>query len=268
MNKTFFAYRLLKKALMYINILIISMLISTISFSQMTEKTYGWAFFDNEASKFSESFKEQMSKQLEKRFNQFLNIENAVSEYDFMLFVGQSDMQLSYRDGFGFAIVEVISSGMFSNYLTAYWTIADDTQIESATKIISLDSNNIEFGWCTDFDTQIFLEHTTTVQKIDSTKYDFVFDIEYDFQLYPDLSIEFRFNTEPSEQDLETIQKTVTLSLPEAYVGKISLDDGKYISIIDFQNQKFKEGTTDLLEVVNKLNDLAEKEIIDLIRIK
>jgi len=250
------------------HILIISVLLSTISFSQMTEKTYGWAIFDDEASEFSESFKEQMSIQLEKRFNQLLKIDNVVSEKEFMLFVGQSDMKIMYKDGFGYALVEVISSEMFSNYVTAYWRFEDSTRIESATTMRSLDSSNIEFGWCADFDPSVFLKHVSSEQKIDTEKYNIAFAVQYDFQSYPDLSIEFKFSSEPSIEDLETIQKKLTSSLPKAYVGEFSISEGKYFCIIDFQDQKFEEGTKDLWEAINKVNEGKEKDIIEQIRIE
>src|SRR5690554_278874 len=250
------------------HILIISVLLSTISFSQMTEKTYGWAIYDDEASEFSESFKEQMSIQLEKRFNQFLKIDNVVSEKEFMLFVGQSDMKITYKDGFGFALVAVLSSGMYSNYLTAYWRLEDSTRIESATKLTSLDSSSIEFGWCADFDPKVFLKHVSSIQKLDTKKYNIAFEVEYDFNSYPDLSVEFKFKNEPSEKELEAIQNTVSSSLSRAYVSKISLADDKHYFIIDFQGQKYEEGTADLLELVKKLNGGDEKDIIELIRIK
>lgn len=234
----------------------------------MTDTTIGWAFFEKEALEFSESFQVQMSKQLEQRFNHFLNIENVVSDKEFMLFVGSTDMQITYKDGFGFALVEVISSGMFSNYLTAYWRIEDSTKIESATEKTSLDLGNIEFGWCADFDPEVFLKHVSSIQRLDSKKHNIAFDVEYDFNSYPDLSIEFKFKNEPSENELKTIQNTVSHSLPRSYVSEISLIDDKHFCVIDFQNQKFEEGTTDLWEVVNKLNKIDEKEIIELVRIK
>ena len=234
----------------------------------MNDTTIGWAFFENEALEFSESFQVQMSKQLEQRFNDFLNIENVVSDKEFMLFVGSSDMKITYKNGFGFALVEVISSGMFSNYVTAYWRLEDSTRIELASKMTSLEPSKIEFGWCADFDPSVFLKHVSSEQKLDTEKYNIAFEVQYDFQSYPDLSIEFKFSSEPSVEELEIIQKKLSSSLPEAYVGDISPSKGNYYCIIDFQGQKFEEGTKDLWQAIKELNEEEEKDMIKQIRIE
>ncbi len=234
----------------------------------MTQKIVGWAYFMNEASQYSESFQEEMSKQLEQRFNQFLQIENVASDKGFMLFVGMTDLKIVYQDGYGFGIVEVISPNSFTNYLTFYWKTNDPNKLESAMTLTALDSTSIEFGWCADFNASVFLNYINTVKKLDSKKHNLAFEVEYDFQLFPDLSIEFEFTSKPDDIQLKKIQRIITASLPKAYVSEISQTDEKYLCIIDFQDQEYQEASEQLLDVVKNLNESDEKEITKLIRIK
>jgi hypothetical protein len=223
----------------------------------MEPKFIGWTLFWNDAAQFSNSFQNEMSNQLLEKFNLFLGSNDKNNVFKFLLQVGLTDMKISRDNDYMFALVDIISPTSRSKTLTTYWKTAIESDLNDATKSNSLNGTNIEFGWCEDFDTEYFLQFLKPKKNLDEKAYNLNFRVEYDYTLYPDLSLTFHFTKNVEEQDLQEIKELLETRLSNAYVSEITNEHGLYLGIIDFQNCPYSSGINDLQEAFSDLSKLS-----------
>ncbi|MDX2361510.1 MAG: hypothetical protein QNK23_11940 [Crocinitomicaceae bacterium] len=231
----------------------------------MESNDIGWATFYNDASTgFSEEFQTEMSKQLMDKFNTMVEIQNFAQDKKFMLFVGMTELKTIYQNGYALSSVEVIAPPAYSNKLTAYWK-SDD--LETITKSDSISSENIEFGWCSDFDKEFFksFARKDIIPEVDGINLNFEFIA--DLQLFPDLSITYQFKSEPTEKQLEHIKKTLVSNFTESYISGITPFESTYVTMLDFQGTEGNKGLKQIEQFIQDLNSNENNRNIEMITI-
>lgn len=218
----------------------------------------GWAsFFQDALLNFSREFQTELSNQLEAKFDAMIGIENYARKNKFQLFVGMTPLKTIFQDGYGFALVEVIDHYSVSKVLTFYWKSDDN---ENILKSKEVNSENIEIGWCADFDTEYFLniEKKKLVNEIQNKVLGFNYTANFD--LFPDLSFDFEFKAEPTTDQLEEIQKLMKMKFKNSYVSDVSGNELKYLAIIDFQGTEFEDGLTEINQFIRdySMNDVKK----------
>ena len=232
----------------------------------MISTDIGWASFYNDASTdFSLEFQTEMANQLMDRFNAMVGIENFATDKEFMLFIGFHELKTIYQDGYAFAVVEIISPNSFTKSLTTYWKSSDNENIMNSE---SVNSENIEFGWCADFETEYFKSFAkeNIVRHIKGQKLNFKF--VPDLQLFPDLNIYYEFTMEPEKDQIDRIVNLLNECFVEAYISGISKSDEKYSTMLDFQGTEVDKGVKQIELFVQKLNSSDLTGVIESITIK
>lgn len=241
------------------------LLFSFNSFSQMNSNTIGWAMFFNEASTdFSEAFQTEMAQQLMAQFNSLVEIENFAQDKNFMLVVGMTPLKTTYKDGYAFVLVEVICPNSESKTITAYWKARENRLI---TKVDSITDEDIEFGWCADFDKEFFKSFSVenVISQINGTKLKFKYVAH--LELYPDLLITYSFSSEPTEVQLQNIKILLSSNFTEAYISGIGKVEGIYSTMLDFQATEVSKGLKQIEQFILSLNESEIRAIIESVKI-
>lgn len=233
-------------------LILATFLISFNLFSQMESNDIGWASFYNDAStEFSEQFQTEMANQLLDKFNKMVEIEGFAKNKGFMLLVGMEELKTTYQNGYAFALVEIIAPNTYSKTITAYWKSDDNIGIVTADTV---NSENVEFGWCSDFDKEFFRSFAkeNVIKQIDGVTLNFKYIA--DFQLFPDITISYEFTTLPTQEQLEEIKNLLSPNHSEAYISELTEYEGKYFSMFDFQSADPNDGIKQIEQFILSLN--------------
>lgn len=206
----------------------------------------GWAsFFNDSHVNFSKEFQTEMANQLKSRFDLMLGIENYADDNDFKLIVGMTPLKLTYQDGYGFGLVEIIDKYSFSKTITFYWQSADEEN-EKVINSTEANSRNIKFGWCADFEKDYFLNFhkNRLVENIQSKVLGFKYVAN--FELYPDLSFNFVFKVKPSKSNLDEIFNLMNENFKNSYVSEVTGENTQFSVFVDFQSTDVAEGISEI----------------------
>ena len=238
----------------------------------------GWASFCNEAVAFSETFREEMATQLLKNFYLMLGVEAEVKKHkvDWRLIVGSLPLNTIYQDGYAFAIVEIITPISMSTATTAYWKPKNGEMPENAAHLDIWNNENIEFGWCIDFDKDLYIKYLTPENRLDKTELNIPFDIEYDFSLYPDLCLTVCFNQKVLKDEIEQIENILLEEVQETYISELtdenqikeSNEDNEIFGMFDFHNNDFEKSTQQLIDAFIKVGKSRVGNKIDKVVIR
>jgi hypothetical protein len=206
----------------------------------------GWASFYNDTlTNFSKEFQNELSCQLKSRFDLMMGIENYADDNKFQLMVGMVPLKLTYQDGYGFGLIEIIDKYSFSRTLTFYWKSTDEIN-ENAISSSKVNFQNIEFGWCVDFEKDYFLNLDRNKIVSDIQNKFLGFKYTANFELFPDLSFNFIFKVKPTHSHLEEIFKLMKKNFKKSYVSEITGDNNHFHSIVDFQNSKIEDAIPEI----------------------
>jgi hypothetical protein len=91
-----------------------------------------------------------MSRQLSRKLDLMIGIENYARDNEFQLLVGLEPLKMNFQDAYAFCLVEVVDRYSFASIVTVYWK---ESTIDNKVVMKSneLNATNIEFGWCADF---------------------------------------------------------------------------------------------------------------------
>ena len=220
----------------------------------------GWVGFYNAAhTDFSPSFKEQFSIQLNDAFNALTEIEDFTEKLGFLIIVGMSDMKIMYQDGYGFGLLELITPISLSIHQTFYWKT---DQVVDAFKVDNYTKENIEFGFCADFDKEIFLKYhqEDVITKVQSAALGFRYTAN--FNLFPDLTFSFTFKENYTDDQVETIEKLMDEKFTDAYVSKLSPEKHMHQSLVDFQGTTDEEALFQINELIRAIITNPVKNVI------
>lgn len=242
----------------------------------MEFKYNSWAMFAGDGAAFSETFREEMATQLLDKFYLMLGIRTEIKNHEFQLHVGMTPLKTAYKDGYAFAIVEIITPISLSTHLTAYWKPHNGENAENASQLDIWDKGNIEFGWCSDFDKNEYIKYLEPRNVLTKEQLNSNFDYEYDYSLYPDLSFTICFSQKVFEKELTEIRSILSATLAGTYISGLTNEDGIMESgennvihgIFDFQDNDFDTSTQQLIEAVKTIGQsnvgkLIEKIIIE-----
>lgn len=227
----------------------------------------GWAEFWRETANFSKSFREQMSKQLFLKFYSILEVKDK-TKMRFMLQVGLEDMQTVLKDEYAFGLVTVISPTAYAKTITAYWKTGKNENPLNAINDTSLNPSTIEFGWCSDFEKDFFLEFIKPKKRLSKKKNSLNFIVEYDYTLYPDLSLTIYTKNQLDDETLKMIHTVLNQHISNTYISEITSENDQYCGIFDFQNTPYEKGTAELLIALQELSKLKISSSIEKISIE
>jgi len=220
-----------------------------------------WATFYFDADQFSNAFQNEMATQLHCCFDAMMEQPDFVSENNFQLLVGKTDLQTAYHDGYGFALVEIVGPNHFHKVLTAYWKAADSVSICTSSEV-SVD--DVEFGWCADFNKEEILNYNVenVAKVIQRNALGFLYSAG--FTNYPIIKIVFSFNVEVREQLENEINAFVLKQLVSANMVASKTSKNVYHITIDFGKKKIDDT---LFEINNFIAAFRGNEILRAIEI-
>ncbi len=221
-----------------------------------------WATFYFEAEEFSKEFQNEMAVQLHHRFNAMMEQENFVNEHGFQLLVGKTDLQTTYQDGYGFALVEVLGPNHLWTVLTAYWKSDDNTTICKSSEV---NAENVKFGWCADFDKERFLNYNKEdlVKNLQLKALGFRYTAS--FSGYPVLAIVFSFNMGVNEQLKNEINTIAAKKLLSAELIGNKTSKNVYQITVDFKEKKIEDTLFEINQLIASLQGNAIIEAIEIL---
>lgn len=234
-----------------------------------TFKFHNWAMFANEAALFSSTFREEMASQLQDRFYSTLGITHDIKRPKFSLHAGLQPLKTIYKDGYGFALVYITTPVALSTPVTAYWKPLNEIAAENAPAIDNWNNDNIEFGWCTDFNNEDYTPYLKPRNIYSRNETNAKFEIEYDYTLYPDLSFTICCSEKIFEGEINEIEKILSTTIKNTYISELtnqddikeSDDDNEIVGIFDFQDNDFEVSKQQLFEAFQKIgqSEVAQK---------
>lgn len=221
----------------------------------------GWAMFANEAAAFSGTFREEMAVQLLERFYLMMGIPNPGKQHKFHLQVGLLPLNTICQDGCGFAVVYIVSPDSVATPATAYWMPMNGEPPESASTTNVWNKDNIEFGWCADFDKNNYLTYVRPGSVLSKEQLGVPFDVEYNYSLFPDLSLTIRFDQKVFEDEILQIESMLAGEIKDTYISGLTNDDevresdedNEIFGILDFQNNDVEIAKQQLIDALVKI---------------
>ena len=143
--------------------------------------------------------------------------------------------------------------------MTFYWksTTVTNEEVINSNKI---NFENIEFGWCADFDKEYFLriENNKIVHDIQSKVLGFKYVANFD--LFPDLSFHFELKIKPSQSIIEDLNRLMINNFKKSYVSDVSVENLQLHAIVDFQDTTIDDGITEINQFIMdyRLSSLKE----------
>lgn len=226
-----------------------------------TFKFHKWAIFATEAALFSHTFREAMASQLQDRFYAMLAISHDIKRRKFSFHAGLQPLRTIYNDGYGFALVYISNPVGLSTAVTAYWKPLNEITAENAPAIDNWNNDNIEFGWCTDFDNEDYTPYLKPRNIYSRNETNAKFEIEYDYTMYPDLSFTICCSEKIFEDEIIEIEKILSATIKDTYISELtnqddireSDDENEIVGIFDFQDNDFDVSKQQLFEAFQKI---------------
>jgi hypothetical protein len=170
-----------------------------------------------------------------------------------------------------FAVVEIITPISMATRVTAYWKPTNEENVEHASKLDIWDKENIEFGWCTDFDKNKYTKYLEPRNVITKEQLNSNFDYEYDYTLYPDLSFTFCFSQKVFKEELTELASILSTTIKDTYISELTSEDeifesdnnNETIGIFDFQDNKFDTSTQQLVDALKKVGQSSVGKLIE-----
>jgi hypothetical protein len=217
--------------------------------------------FVNEGASFSETFREQMATQLLNKFYLMLGIWGDIKRLKFHLHVGMTPLNTMCNDSYAFAIVDILNPISFAKSVTVYWKPNNGEKPENASKLDIWDRENIEFGWCMDFNENDFLKYLHPRNVITKEQLNSTFDYEYDYSSYPDLSFTICFNQKVFQDEIAEMEEILSTVIKNTYISELTTDDeqeesgdkNEVMVILDFHNNDFETSTQQLVDAFIKI---------------
>jgi hypothetical protein len=167
-----------------------------------------WAtFFDEYAGEFHPSFKQKLAKQLFEKGSTGTGI-RGFEKYEFQLLIGQHDLEMRQIGNNMFALVSFITPPAYSEPVWIYWT-AEGFDV-SGLHNQDVSNIDIDFRWGGNFPKEEILPYLKPYRRERKDKTGFHFDIEYYHNAFPDVTLEITFSNPPLQQQIETVNKSIT----------------------------------------------------------
>ncbi|MFB9078907.1 hypothetical protein ACFFLS_10590 [Flavobacterium procerum] len=237
----------------------------------MEHKFNDWAMYLNVCASYSETFRQEMSMQLLEEFYRLLEFESKPTKNKFRLSVGLHPLKTEYENGYAFSVVHIVAPDSLSRPVTAYWKPKNGESVENAFSLDIWNKENIEFGWCTDFDKNVFLVYFEPKNLIPKKQLESNFDYEYDYTLFPDLSCTICFSRKVYLNELIQIATILTETIKDSYISDLRNEDGEMesnknnetIVIFDFQDNDFEKSKKQLENAIKKIGQNSVGKLIE-----
>jgi hypothetical protein len=162
-----------------------------------------------------------MSRQLSRKLDLMIGIENYARDNEFQLLVGLEPLKMNFQDAYAFCLVEVVDRYSFASIVTVYWK---ESTIDNKVVMKSneLNATNIEFGWCADFNKEKFLKNEESKLVGGLQNEGLGFRCTVNFTLYPDISYTFKFKEEPNKTNLRQINEFIKSNFKNSFISEIT----------------------------------------------
>ncbi len=231
----------------------------------------GWAsFFDEHTDEFSLSFKYELAKQLFEKGSTETGIRGFDKHY-FQILVGIENLEMRQVDNHIFALISFIVPPALSIPVWIYWTSKELDITNLHTQEVS--NISVEFHWGSQFPKGEILENLKPFKKERKEKSGLIFDVEYYYNGFPDISFEIYFQTAPKRLQIESIRKFFIEFVEQwnrenkdksiYYLGELTLKEGKAWEIIfDFGAENSNKIIKILLKELSRTLNSNEIEMI------
>ena len=229
-------------------------------------------FFDEYAGDLHPSFRQKLVEQLFEKGSAETGIPG-FEKYDFMLLIGQDDLQLQQVEDNMCALISFITPPAYSLRVWIYWKAAGKDIATIHKKNVS--KINIEFHWGRNFPLNEVLPYLKPYKKEKKGKTKLHFDTDYYHNAFPDISLEIIFAKSPKKKQLEDIDKVVydfidawhkkNKNKPINHAGSLTKKDKNVFQImIDFGvDNSLKTVSLLLKEISGKVEpDLINKVLV------
>lgn len=242
----------------------------------MEHKFNDWAMYLNVCASYSETFRQEMAVQLLEEFYRLLEFESKPTKNKFRLSAGLHPLNTECENGYAFSVLYIVAPDSLSRPVTAYWKTKNEENVENAFSLDIWNKENIEFGWCTDFDKNVFLPYFEPKNLISKKQLKSNFDYEYDYALFPDLSCTICFSRKVYLDELTQIETILTETIKETYISDLKNEDedmesdknNQTIVIFDFQDNDFEKSKSQLEDAIKKIGQNAVGKLIKKITVE
>ncbi|MDH6254204.1 hypothetical protein M2347_003931 [Chryseobacterium sp. H1D6B] len=206
-------------------------------------------------SDFSESFKLELSKQLEGKLYKLNNLDKD-QKNPIKLVIGMEELNQTISNGYIFSSANVYineNDEMFP--ITICWKSSDFTDLKEIQKS-NIIGKKINFEWCKDFPFQELKTALTTqkvYEKINNLNY--IIKIKY----YPDLFVNFNLNIPLNDKESEIIENIFNKN-KKVYVSKFTENSIMLDFQIDSMNLKEEDFYKDIEFLKSSIKEISELE--------
>jgi len=163
-------------------------------------------FFDEYAGNFHPSFKHKLAKQLFEKGSAETGI-SGFPKYDFMLLIGQENLQLQQIQEYMFALVAFITPPAFSKPVWICWKAEGVDLAFLHTKDVS--NIEVDFHWGGNFPKEEIMPYLKPYKKEKTDKSGLHFDVEYYHNAFPDILLEIVFVKPPGIDQVDSISSAI-----------------------------------------------------------
>lgn len=224
--------------------------------SQTKENTMkqDWILFTRDFD-FSESFKSELSIQLEEKLYKLNNLDKDLKN-PIKLMIGMEDLNQSISDGYIFMPAHVYIHDADEIYpITICWKSSDFNDLKAIQKS-NLEGKKVDFEWCKDFpfeELKNALTHEKNYEKINNLNY--IIKPKY----YPDLVINFNIKNPLTKNEIEIIENIFKKN-KNVYVSNL-IDDSIMLDFqIDSMNFKEEDFYKDIEYLKTSIKEISEQE--------
>ena len=213
-----------------------------------------WIFFVNSFD-FSESFKLELSKQLEEKLYKLNNLDES-QKNPIKLVIGMEELNQTISNDYIFSSANVFineTDEMFP--VSICWKSTDFINVKEIQRS-NLNGKKVDFEWCKDFPFEE-LKNALTTEK----KYEKVNNLNYIIKpkYYPDLIINFTFKNQLNENESKIIENIFKKN-KEVFVSNFSENSIMLDFQIDSMNFKEEDFYKNIEYLKSSIKEISELE--------
>lgn len=216
-----------------------------------------WIFFVNSFD-FSESFKSELSKQLEEKLYKLNNLDKS-QKNPIKLVIGMEKLNQTVTNDYIFSSANIFineTDEMFQ--ISICWKSSDFNDVKEIQKS-NLNGKKVEFEWCEDFPFEE-LKNVLTTEKV----YDKVNNLKYliKAEYYPDLIVNFALKAQLKDDESQIIENIFKKN-KKVYVSQFNENSIMLDFQIDTMNFKEEDYYKDIEYLKSSIKEVSELKFSD-----
>lgn len=188
-------------------------------------------YIGEEELNFSEYFKQELSIQLLKIFEFYIEEKDVLERYFFALFINFYEMEIIANDDYVHTKIGILSPDSCNRAITIGWkSKCFENKIDIHSRLTK--ENDIQFFYFTDFPTE---ELKSYILKKESDKQCGGFQTQIRLELFPDLTMKFVLKTEFSSDEISETNEIVNENIKKHFSNCYVSDFNANQIMLDFQ---------------------------------